>query len=90
MFEGCERKDVGYNKFFNGHGSLNIHYYNQIGVEQIQSFKFETLRCFLFSFSCVLIRSSFFPFHVSKIHHASSCDFEKLQVQTHFPSCYKC
>jgi len=39
MFEGCEKKDVGYSKFFNGHGSLNVHYYNQVGVEKIQNFR---------------------------------------------------
>ncbi len=41
---------------------------------------------FVFFLLCLFVHL-FFSFHVSKIDHASSCDYEKLQVQTHFPSC---
>lgn len=62
MFKGCRRKEVGYGKLFIGRGSLNVHYNNQVGVEQIRSSKVQTSKYFLFSFFRVLTCSSFFNF----------------------------
>jgi len=35
MFKSCGRKEVGYGNLFNGCGSLNVHYNNQVGIKWI-------------------------------------------------------
>jgi hypothetical protein len=88
MFKDCGRKEVGYSKLFNGRGLLNVHYNNQVGVEQIQSSKVQTSKCFLFFVFQMFVCSSFL-ISCFQVPPCLSCDFEELQIQTHLPSHYK-
>jgi hypothetical protein len=54
MFKGCEKKDVGCNKFFNGCGSLNVHY-NKFKLIKLKVLESKLQGFFVFFFLCAYL-----------------------------------